>query len=90
MQTQELAVWKEVDLDDMQCEAGAGVDGNDDVYSYACRCGGRFCVPVADLEAGFAVHACPSCSLNLKVLFEADSEEEGEELKDSAAQSSES
>ncbi|KAL4946630.1 hypothetical protein BDV06DRAFT_218094 [Aspergillus oleicola] len=74
-----------VDLEDLDCDEGAGQEGMD-VWYRGCRCGdGRgFLVSEGDLEreseTGEVVVGCRGCSLYMKVLFAVqDGDEEGEE-----------
>lgn len=60
----DAAVWREVDLDDMDEDEEAGV------FSLPCRCGARFEAPEERLAAGYDTFECPSCSLRVRVLFE--------------------
>ncbi|KAJ1822258.1 DnaJ sub C member 21 [Coemansia sp. RSA 2671] len=50
-----------VDLDDM--------DEEEDGYSYACRCSGRYAIKESDLEEGRDIAPCSDCSLKIQVLF---------------------
>jgi diphthamide biosynthesis protein 3 len=44
-----------------------------DTYEWACRCGSMFSVAAEDLSNGFDIHNCPFCSLNIRVIYETDS-----------------
>ena len=41
------------------------------LYHYPCPCGDRFEISLGDLRDGEDVAVCPSCSLQIKVIFEA-------------------
>ncbi|KAL4960412.1 diphthamide biosynthesis protein 4 [Aspergillus stella-maris] len=63
-----------VDLEDLDCDEGAGQDGMD-VWYRGCRCGDErgFLVSEGDLEReaehGEVVVGCRGCSLYMKILF---------------------
>lgn len=41
------------------------------IYHYPCPCGDRFEIGLADLLEGEEIGVCPSCSLMIKVIFDA-------------------
>ncbi|OEH80584.1 csl zinc finger domain [Cyclospora cayetanensis] len=72
-----IIAYEEVNLQDLE------FDALDQQFLYPCPCGDLFELTVADLQAavaaaaspspafsGFAIASCPSCSLQVKVLFE--------------------
>lgn len=42
------------------------------IYHYPCPCGDRFEINIDDLRDGEEIAVCPSCSLQIRVIFEAD------------------
>lgn len=42
------------------------------IYHYPCPCGDRFEIGLADLQDGEEIAVCPSCSLMIRVIFEAE------------------
>jgi len=77
--------YDEIEIEDMTYDATL------QIYHYPCPCGDRFEISLADLRDGEDVGVCPSCSLMIRVVFEAedlpkekeDKEEivEGEEME---------
>ncbi|KAJ2822314.1 hypothetical protein IWW50_004264 [Coemansia erecta] len=58
-------VQDEVDLDDMDFDPQTGS------YSYPCRCSNSHVISEDDLAAGREIVPCTGCSLKIRVLFEA-------------------
>lgn len=74
--------YDEIEIEDMTYDATL------QLYHYPCPCGDRFEISLADLREGEDVGVCPSCSLMIRVVFEAEDlpkveeeEETGEEKK---------
>ena len=42
------------------------------IYHYPCPCGDRFEIYMDDLRDGEKIAVCPSCSLQIRVIFEKD------------------
>jgi diphthamide biosynthesis protein 3 len=42
------------------------------LYHYPCPCGDRFEIPLDDLRDGEEIAVCPSCSLQIRVIFDRD------------------
>lgn len=42
------------------------------IYHYPCPCGDRFEINIDDLRGGEEIAICPSCSLQIRVIFELD------------------
>ena len=42
------------------------------IYHYPCPCGDRFEIGIDDLRDGEDIGICPSCSLQIRVIFEID------------------
>lgn len=72
----------EVELEDFEW------DEEEQAWTYPCPCGDRFMITQDDLEYGEEVATCPSCSLIVRVIYDADSLPEppsSEEVKTTAA-----
>ena len=74
----EANIYDEIEIEDMT------FDKTLQIYHYPCPCGDRFEIGIADLRDGEEIAVCPSCSLMIKVIFEAKDlpEEEKEEAKE--------
>lgn len=42
------------------------------IYHYPCPCGDRFEINIDDLRDGEEIAVCPSCSLQIRVIFDQD------------------
>lgn len=40
------------------------------IYHYPCPCGDRFEINIEDLRDGEEIAVCPSCSLQIRVIFD--------------------
>lgn len=40
------------------------------IYHYPCPCGDRFEINIEDLREGEEIAVCPSCSLQIRVIFD--------------------
>lgn len=71
-------IYDEIEIEDMT------FDTNLQIYHYPCPCGDRFEINVADLRDGEEIAVCPSCSLMIRVIFDASDlpPEEGEKNED--------
>lgn len=56
-------VYEEVALTEMTYEDG------DQIYYYQCPCGDKFEISLQDLYDGEDIAPCPSCTLQIRVLF---------------------
>lgn len=56
----------EIEIEDFE------YDDELEVYHYPCPCGDRFEIAKEDLIAGEEVATCPSCSLIVRVIYDAD------------------
>lgn len=57
------------------------------IYHYPCPCGDRFEIGLADLRDGEDIGICPSCSLQIRVIFDPeDLEKDGDGAGLGAAQ----
>jgi len=66
--------YDEIEIEDMTYDATL------QIYHYPCPCGDRFEISLRDLRDGEDVGICPSCSLMIRVVFEA-SDLPGEEVE---------
>lgn len=62
---QHFPVDAEVDLDDMVYDEASGT------FSRECRCSGHFIVSDEQLENGCDIVSCSTCTLSIRVLYEA-------------------
>lgn len=60
-----LSIYDEIEIEDMT------FDPNLQIYHYPCPCGDRFEIAIADLRDGEDIGVCPSCSLMIRVIFDA-------------------
>ena len=60
-----MSFYDEIEIEDMT------FDKKLQLYHYPCPCGDRFEISLGDLRDGEEVAVCPSCSLMIKVVFEA-------------------
>ena len=62
---EQLSIYDEVEIEDMT------YDETLQIYHYPCPCGDRFEIALYDLMDGEDIGVCPSCSLMIRVIFEA-------------------
>eukprot|EP00729_Bicosta_minor_P012221 gene12221-30096_t len=79
--TSAMPVQEEVDLDDMNENEDAAT------WSWDCRCGGQYIVSEKDLEAECEYYGCNSCTLCIRVLYEAAEESDADDVDDVGATS---
>ncbi|KAL2005698.1 hypothetical protein VTN00DRAFT_10191 [Thermoascus crustaceus] len=60
-----ISIYDEIEIEDMT------YDPTLQIYHYPCPCGDRFEIAVADLRDGEDIAVCPSCSLMIRVIFDA-------------------
>lgn len=60
------AVYEEVEIEDMKFDAGL------QAYTYPCPCGDIFSILLEELHDGEDIATCPSCTLRIRVVFDAD------------------
>lgn len=60
-----MSIYDEIEIEDMAFDAAL------QIYHYPCPCGDRFEIGLAELREGEEVAVCPSCSLMIRVIFEA-------------------
>lgn len=58
-------IYDEVEIEDFTW------DSTLQIYHYPCPCGDRFEIGLADLQDGEDIAVCPSCSLMVRVIFDA-------------------
>ncbi|KAJ2486999.1 Diphthamide biosynthesis protein 3 [Coemansia sp. RSA 2320] len=58
--------YDEIEIEDME------FDEENEIYTYPCPCGDRFVISLEELQNGDDIAKCPSCSLLLKVVYDAD------------------
>jgi len=61
-----MSFYDEIEIEDMTW------DETLQIYHYPCPCGDRFEISLGDMREGEDVAVCPSCSLMIKVIFEAE------------------
>lgn len=60
-----MSIYDEIEIEDMIFHEATSL------YTYPCPCGDQFEILLQDLRDGEDVAVCPSCSLMIKVIFEA-------------------
>ena len=60
-----MSFYDEIEIEDMTYHESTTL------YTYPCPCGDQFEISLSDLRDGEEVAVCPSCSLMIKVIFEA-------------------
>lgn len=59
-------IYDDVEIEDMT------FDEDRQVFTYPCPCGDRFVITVDELMDGEEIARCPSCSLQIKVVYDPD------------------
>ena len=59
-----MSIYEEVEIEDMD------YDESKLIYFYPCPCGDRFRITLEDLHEGDDVAKCPSCTLQIRIIFE--------------------
>lgn len=59
-------IYDEVEIEDMTFDSAL------QIYHYPCPCGDRFEINIDDLRDGEEIAVCPSCSLQIRVIFDVD------------------
>lgn len=59
------SVYDEVEIEEMEFDEGLNA------YLYPCPCGDQFVLTMDDLLDGEEIARCPSCSLLLRVIYDA-------------------
>ena len=60
-----MSIYDEIEIEDMTYHEATTL------YTYPCPCGDQFEISLADLQDGEEIAVCPSCSLMIKVIFDA-------------------
>ena len=63
---EDLDIYDEIEIEDMT------YDETLQIYHYPCPCGDRFEINMDSLRDGEDIAVCPSCSLMIRVIFDAD------------------
>lgn len=63
-----MSLYDEIEIEDMAFVAGERGGS----FTYPCPCGDRFILSVEELLGGEDVAPCPSCSLRIRIVFDAD------------------
>lgn len=58
-------IYDEIEFEDMT------YDPLLETYSYPCPCGDKFAISLADMRDGEQIAVCPSCSLMIRIIFDA-------------------
>ncbi|EED24458.1 CSL family zinc finger-containing protein [Talaromyces stipitatus ATCC 10500] len=61
----QISIYDEIEIEDMT------FDPNLQIYHYPCPCGDRFEIAIDSLRDGEEIAVCPSCSLMIRVIFDA-------------------
>ncbi|KAL2056902.1 hypothetical protein ABVK25_002641 [Lepraria finkii] len=61
-----MSFYDEIEIEDMTYHEATTL------YTYPCPCGDQFEISLDDLRDGEEVAVCPSCSLQIRVIFEAE------------------
>ncbi len=61
-----MSIYEEVEIEDMS------FDPVELVYTYPCPCGDKFRITLEELWEGEDVAICPSCTLRIMVIFQAE------------------
>ncbi|KAF2793933.1 zf-CSL-domain-containing protein [Melanomma pulvis-pyrius CBS 109.77] len=65
MADEEQNIYDEVEIED--CEYDATLQ----IYHYPCPCGDRFEINIDDMRDGEDIARCPTCSLMIRIIFDA-------------------
>ena len=72
-----MGVYDEIEIEDMEFEAQIGT------FFYDCPCGDRFQVTLDQLLNGEDIAECPSCTLQIRVIYQPEDLENYNSEKDS-------
>jgi diphthamide biosynthesis protein 3 len=67
-----MSIYDEIEIEDMTFIAGERGGS----FTYPCPCGDRFILSAEELLGGEDVAPCPSCSLRIRIVFDADTLED--------------
>ena len=57
-------VYDEIEIDDLEYEE------DEETFIYPCPCGDKFRITVSQLRGGEVIATCPSCSLQIRIIFD--------------------
>ena len=57
-------IYDEIEIDDLD------FDPDDNTFYYPCPCGDKFRISAKQLQTGTVIATCPSCSLQIKIVFD--------------------
>jgi hypothetical protein len=60
-------IYDEVEIDDLE------FDCEDRTFYYPCPCGDKFRISLEQMKSGYVIATCPSCSLQIKVIYDSES-----------------
>ena len=63
-------VYDEIEIEDLD------FDAESEVFYYPCPCGDKFQITLQDIKNGEIIAKCPSCSLTIRIVYDAKSYEE--------------
>jgi len=63
----DVEIYEDVGINEMMFDARGG-----GIWQYDCPCGDIFTITRDELERGISVAVCPTCSLKVRVRFNAD------------------
>ena len=61
-----MGIYDEIEIEDMEYEP------ENSTFFYDCPCGDRFQITMDQLKAGENIAECPSCTLRIRVIFDAE------------------
>ncbi|CAD8043347.1 unnamed protein product [Paramecium primaurelia] len=64
-----MSVYDEIEIEDMD------FDSSTKMFYYPCPCGDRFQITLEQIKNRFDIAQCPSCSLQIRVIFDINSYE---------------
>ena len=68
-------VYDEIEIEDLDFDAETGV------FYYPCPCGDKFQITLEEIKLGNDIAKCPSCSLTIRIVYDANSYKEYEEIQ---------
>jgi hypothetical protein len=72
------SIYEEVEIEDMN------YDPEECIYTYPCPCGDKFSIELEELHDGEDIALCPSCTLRIRVIFEAENLPELRDISESS------
>ena len=72
-----MTIYDEIEIEDLD------YDTYEKMFYYNCPCGDRFMISLDDLRAGEDIAECPSCTLQIRIIFESDDLLEFQTMKNS-------